>query len=241
MKRTLLHLVLALFVATTGSAASLFAAEGEGDNAGGYIAIGAGAAFVSDSDITQRGTELGYSYRLKMKGKVNPGFSLYGAVGYDFGPVRIEGELSWRRAGLDSLTSESLTIESVASVDLGNNEVSLKGDVSSLGLVVNAWYDIDTGTKWVPYFGGGLGTARIALGVEEDRDGSLLIDASDYSDWVFAYQVGAGVGYAISDNWMLQIGYRYFATTAPEFTDDDFTIKSEFNTHNVGLGLRFRF
>ena len=197
-------------------------------------------------DTTERGTELGelgVSYRLKTKGKVNPGFSLNGAVGYDFGPVRIEGELSWRRAGLDSLTFESLTLAGT-SVDLGNDEVSLKlkGDVSSLGLMVNAWYDIDTGTKWVPYFGGGLGTARIALGVDEARSGSLLIAASaDYSDWVFAYQVGAGVGYAISDNWMLQIGYRYFATTAPEFTEDDLTIKSEFNTHNVGLGLRFRF
>ena len=126
-----------------------------------------------------------------------------------------------------------------------------RGDVSALGLMANGWYDIDTGTRWVPYIGGGLGAARLDIGVglkgtvtdDGDTDpatnviemGDGSIDRAD--DWVFAYQVGAGIGYRIDDRAVVQFGYRFFGTSKTDIGG----FKMAIRIHKISVGLRYSF
>ncbi len=166
------------------------------------------------------------------------GFGIDGAMGHDFGQFRVEGEISWRKADIDSMEIKNAagTVAGINLARANGTKIGINGDIQSLGLMVNTWYDIDTGSPWTPFIGGGLGAARIsaemksvsALGV------TLPLSADDY-DWAFAYQIGAGIGYAISEKTTIQAGYRYFGTDKLSFTNE----RAEF--HNVTVGLRYTF
>ena len=62
-------------------------------------------------------------------------------------------------------------------------------------------------------------------------------DPTDDDDIVFAYQLGAGIGYGISENLTIQAGYRYFATADPDFSGTE----AEVASHDIYLGMRFYF
>ena len=91
--------------------------------------------------------------------------------------------------------------------------------------MLNLWYDIDTDSDWTPYVGAGLGFIRIDLGDLRYDEGKLanavlmalgqqaqlppgLVPKPSATDTAFAYQIGAGVGYALSETATLHIGYR---------------------------------
>ena len=117
------------------------------------------------------------------------------------------------------------------------------GAFSMIAFMANVDYDFDTGSRWVPYVGGGLGVATISLDTESSSGTSLVDD----SDTVFAYQVGAGIGYEFpleeGHSITVSLDYRYFGTQTPTFTGDvtgaefDATI----NGHDVGIGIIYGF
>jgi hypothetical protein len=65
---------------------------------------------------------------------------------------------------------------------LGN--FAMEGEMSSLTGMVNAWYEIQTGTNWTPFVGNGLGAAHVSL--EVDSIGTAASNF-DESNTVFAY------------------------------------------------------
>ena len=78
-----------------------------------------------------------------------------------------------------------------------------KAKMENNSVMLNAYYDIDTGTKLTPYVGAGIGMARLKGSIKGD-------DANaSKSKTTFAWQVGAGVSYAMTDNLALDAGYRY--------------------------------
>ena len=112
-----------------------------------------------------------------------------------------------------------------------------------LAFMANVDYDFDTGSRWVPYVGGGLGVATISVDTETDTGTSLVDD----SDTVFAYQVGAGIGYEFpleeGRSITVSLDWRYFGTQAPTFkgdvSGDDF--EATINGHDIGIGLIYGF
>ena len=66
-------------------------------------------------------------------------------------------------------------------------------------VLVDGWYDFDTGTALSPYLGAGLGIARI----------SSVSDFGESAQIVPAAEVGAGVRLGIADPVTLDMGYRY--------------------------------
>lgn len=87
----------------------------------------------------------------------------------------------------------------------------------------NLWYDFDMGNGFIPYLGGGIGFA-------------LLKDTSSYStrsgyETVFAGQLGAGLQYAVSGGFVLDLGYRMLGQDRP---GNDIS-------HGVLLGAKFHF
>jgi opacity protein-like surface antigen len=197
-----------------------------------YVSGNVGGTFVNDSDLTESGPGISGEGVLEF----DTGYGANGALGYGWDNFRLEGEISYREADISSLTVDSITVGSVAITSLGTFDVD--GDASSLGLMANAWYDFDTGTKWVPYIGGGVGGAQVTAQIDSIANVSVGFDESD---WVFAYQAGAGIGYKITEAATVQLGYRYFGTSDPEFKTGGVTDEVEFQSHNIEVGFRFRF
>jgi opacity protein-like surface antigen len=150
-------------------------------------------------------------------GSGNPfdtGLNYGGAIGYDFGSIRVEGELSHLSGNHEHKYSA------------GDKPASTVTEATATSLMANAWYDVDTGTKFTPYLGGGIGMARVTSA----QTVSTAYKTSGYSgtNTEFAYQVGVGVDYSITEEITAGLGYRYLASG-----DNDF--------HTVNVGMRYTF
>ena len=189
-------------------------------------------------------------------------------MGYHLGGgLRIEGELFFARAEVSRVTYESVNAMG-RPVPITVN-VPISGTADQLGGMVNLWYDIDTGTEWMPFVGGGIGFIRVDQG-DLDYDANDLSEAiatalarggnpmaaevmlppgfvPDISttDTVFAYHFGAGVGYRLNPNIVLQAGYRLQAAADLEFDGENrfgtVNVESSLRAHLFEIGVRYNF
>jgi opacity protein-like surface antigen len=187
-----------------------------------YLGVQVGGTWVEDADID-------YNNPLFNDGEAtfDTGFNVGITGGVDCGPGRYELELSYRQNDFDEISAPGF-----ASIPVG-------GDISALAFMANAFWDIETGSPVTPYLGGGIGVANVSINdLAEPAFGQI----ADDDDTVFAYQFGAGVALELNPNMALDLGYRYFATSDPEFTDvEGDKFESEYKTHNASLGLRIMF
>lgn len=179
-----------------------------------YIGGQAGLTVLPDLDITQ----FGFTESLA----TDVGFNFGGVAGYKRpSGLRAEGELSYRQNSTDSLTFFGATFP-------------IDGDVSSFTIMANVWYDIDTGSNWVPYLGGGAGVAFVSA----DLNVGGFSLAND-NDTAFAWQLGAGVGYRVAAATVVSADYRWLAAADLQMTDaigDPFEL--EYSSHNFMLSVR---
>ncbi len=186
---------------------------------GWYVAGGLGASFVDDVDITQPGATV--------TTELDTGILVTGAFGRSFDNFRAEAEILYNTNDVSTLS-----VAGVGSVNAG-------GDISTLGLMVNGYYDIDTNSKWRPFIGGGIGGANVSIN-SLSAVGVLL---ADDDATVFAYQVKVGVAYEFSPAWAGTFGYRFFGTDDADFVDVSGAAFSTdgIQAHIIELGMRFRF
>ena len=137
------------------------------------------------------------------------------AYGVKTGPVRTELELNWHDDAEKKDDGDKIKIE--------NNSIML-----------NAYYDIDTGTKFTPYVGAGLGMARLKIKEKSDENWSK-------SSNEFAWQLGAGVSYAATDNVSVDLGYRYVDNGSFSWSDEDERYKFSSHSNEFYLGVRYAF
>jgi len=184
---------------------------------GPYVGGQAGVVFLPDSDIQQGITTL--------TGSFDTGYGLGLAGGYNFDMFRLEGELFYKTNSFEEVST-------------GGGSLPADGDVSALGLMVNAYYDFKNQSRFTPFIGGGIGMAQVSI--KDLTIGGLAI--ADDDDTVFAYQGIAGVGYSITQALTLDLTYKYTATLDPEFTDvTGVPFEAEYQSHNIMLGARFNF
>lgn len=118
-------------------------------------------------------------------------------------------------------------------IEVNQRLVSAGGEMRVTSLMANSWVDIRTDSIFVPFFGIGLGAAQLVF------DNAGFVDDKDTQ---FAYQIGAGVGLPLGHHWLLDLGYRYFATLDPTFVDPDgIRNKVDYATHKLSLGVRLNF
>ena len=197
-----------------------------------YVSGNAGAAILIDADFTNTFT----GGNTKGKIESEKGFAVSGAVGHAWGSFRLEAEFSYRKTDLDSADIEILTVAGALFTALG--KIDLVGYTSVFGVMANGWYDIDTGTPWVPFYGAGIGVARTKLDIESVA--SVAVDY-DESEMVMAYQIAAGVGYKVTPNVTVNLTYQFFGTSDLEFDDGVDKIDAEYRSHNVMVGVVARF
>ncbi len=229
--------------------------------AGAYFSLQGGVSLLDDAENTGD-PFIEFRPDTRIESEYDAGFMVGATVGYGsstpifksrFGPLyaRYELEFAYREHGLDSLTIKNdgglgELIDTTFGTSFGSlNGLSgsVPGEVQSASFMYNIWVDIDTKTPFLPYIGGGIGVSSIWIDDVKLSDPELVVTLVDDQDTVFAYQLGAGLGYRLTPWLMLSLDYRWFETIDPEFefelTGNDF--ESEFRTHNVGVSLRYQF
>ena len=126
------------------------------------------------------------------KVKYSPNWGVLGALGYAFGPIRVEGELGYRDNDLRTIGG-----------------AAARGDTSAFSTFVNGYYDIPTGTQWTPYLGVGLGHVWLSANKWTVAPNALWTKGSDD---VWGAQGIAGLAYNINPNLAVKADYRYMAT-----------------------------
>jgi opacity protein-like surface antigen len=145
---------------------------------------------------------------------------------------------------LDDIRVLRLEVEGIyARADFNNfGGAKAGGSLDNTSLMVNFLYDIQTGTPWVPFLGGGIGYSRVGMNNLSAAGGPTLVDSSDN---VFAYQFKGGVAYQFDPAWAVTVAYRYFATDNLSFTGSPAnpgTVSTGgTRSHNAEVGFRFNF
>lgn len=163
--------------------------------------------------------------------------------------MRAEAEIQWSSTGLGDLrvTQDGGLGARLNTGSLAGQSFSTRGEVESLAVLINAFYEVDYGL-FRPYFGGGVGFAD--LNMDRTRltgvGGQGLptpVALSDDHTTVLAWQAGAGVAFPLTARWTVSVDYRYFATEDPEFdlAGGAGRFRTAYESHNVVGGLRFEF
>ena len=182
--------------------------------AGPYVSGNIGFVIPNDSDVTESG--------LTAVIESDTGLGLGVALGYDAEFIRYEAEFVYQKNDMDNISATGVSS-------------SISGDTTSYGVLLNFYYDIRSKSSFVPYLTAGLGYANVEVSsISVPGFGTLTTSADD---GVFAYQFGAGVGFPINEATILDIKYRYFATTDPSFQ----LAEIEYSSHNIYAGIRYSF
>lgn len=188
---------------------------------GPFVGIMGGANFSGDQDISGPGVGINRTV------DTDTGWAVIPSIGYRYGNgVRTEFELGYRSNDVDSLS--------------GVGGAAGSGEITAKSAMLNLLYDVDTGSRVMPYIGGGIGYAQVDY--DTVRPVGVGAGQIDDEDNVFAYQGIAGLSYWVSQSVELAAEYRYFATKDPDFrTSTGVPVEGEYDSHSALVGLRINF
>jgi opacity protein-like surface antigen len=233
----------AMFAATTAHAQ-------DAQPTGFYGELNVGVANLNDANITyydDGGTFGGTGAQDTFDGTFDfkSAATFGGKLGYDFGPVRTDLEITYARNKAKAFTinrvnGQPVTLSASDRADVcdyleadtcGGSGNTFQFDGSrarQLNALVNLWADLPLG-RFVPYAGGGVGIA----GYEVDGEGKGK----------FAWQLGAGAAYHVSPTVAVTADYRHRQNgkTTIEFDNVSGVRLGKLKTDAFTLGLRAYF
>jgi opacity protein-like surface antigen len=251
-----------ILLASAATATLAVAGASAANAAEAYASIFGGLSMLQNSNMKGHAhTEYpGGSYTLLSSSSISAdtsfktGFVVGGNFGIDWqNGFRAELELAMRRASSDS----KIHLHTTYNYGLryaGNTYTYATNDKSGMtpadinmraySLMANAWYDFDIGMPITPYVGGGIGMALVQMdGHLTSLNTGTSYNLHEKNDTVFAWQLGVGASYPLSDHTKLTLDYRYFAADGaklkiePGFQDG--SVKADFDSSDVMIGLRF--
>ena len=161
------------------------------------------------------------------------GFRLAYGVAYPVGDNKVRAELEYGYNGKVKF-SDSDTIY--------DHKYELSSETKSQSLMANMYFDFNTGTAFTPYIGAGLGYARLKNTISGDISGQIKYSNSiSKSSNNFAWNVGAGVSYAVNRDVDIDLSYRYadYGDVKHSYEGESLKVKQRGNEFN--LGVRFNF
>ncbi|MDE0228126.1 MAG: outer membrane beta-barrel protein [Spirochaetaceae bacterium] len=206
--------------------ASLFAQDMMAGT-GFYVAAGGGITLITDiSEVPEKGIIAGED---EADWDLDFGFGAGGSAGYDFGDFRTEAEFSFQSANF--LRADEI-----------DDDTKADDNLTVMSILANGFFDLDTGTPFVPFIGIGAGAVNLAVKLNKSEDA----DEAHFegSGWGFAYQANVGVAYEIIDAVALTLGYKFFGTLETQVThpdDEETYVKPTLMAHRAELGVRFSF
>jgi len=175
-----------------------------------YVSVHGGLGFIQDADVSEGGLSGEFSF--------DPGMALDIAVGVtpsEGTPVRAEAAFIFQKNDIDEVSVDGL------------GSAPLDGDATVIAGLINLYYDFENDSPVTPFITGGVGLANVDAEIEGDSE----------DDSVIAYQLGGGIGYALSETTTLDLMYRYFSMQDPEFDGADVEVAA----HQFLIGARFAF
>lgn len=210
-----------LALAAIGLGVTSYAPAGHAAPKGPFVGIMGGVNFSGDQDIS--GTGVGINRNVD----TDTGWAVMPSIGYRYGNgVRTEFELGYRSNDVDGVS--------------GAAAAASGGEITAKSAMLNLLYDVDTGSRLMPYVGAGIGYAQV------DYDGvrpvGVGVNRINDDDNVFAYQGMAGLSYWVNESLEVAAEYRYFATQDPDFrTSAGVNVEGEYDSHSALVGLRWNF
>ena len=192
-------------------------------HSGPYVGAFIGGNALMTSEATDNQGNFSLEFDPDLQGSV--------VAGWDFSPRNPVGE---GRIELEYTRRSN----SLNQVKFAEGDFEGEGDVKVDSLLVNFIGFVRNKSPWSPYGVVGVGAARM-----EASDlkvlGNLLANGTSN---VFAYQVGVGVDLALNKNLSLDLGYRFFSSIRPEFTEaNGQTFKMDYYSHSAVFGMRYGF
>ena len=202
-----------------------------------YVGVSGGVMLVEDTNL-----DFSYDNDPEIRDAVtidhNLGFDVDLTAGYDFGLVRAEAELGYKRASVDEVQLDTDFVPSTNPTE----PYDANGKVSVLSIMGNILFDFGDEDGWSGFLGAGLGWARVKYNVSIpvfQRQGD--VGFSD-SDGTIAWQILAGIRKSISPNLDLGLKYRFFNASKLNFEDDFLGgYSGRFRSHSLLLTLAYNF
>ncbi|WP_031318625.1 outer membrane beta-barrel protein, partial [Blastomonas sp. CACIA14H2] len=198
-------LVVGLALASTALTTPAFARDGQW-----YVGVEGGAMIVEDIEF-----DVGALSNATIVDS-DTGYDLGAVVGYDFGPFRMEAEVSYREADLTDVQTSVAIARGGGLANLVGRSAAV-GSANALSFMLNGLIDFGPDDGLQGFVGGGVGVARTDMTIAATRPGRIAF--IDDSDTGFAWQVLAGVRAPISDSWDVGLKYRFFNSDSVDLID----------------------
>ena len=165
------------------------------------------------------------------------GWDSDGVIGYDFGGFRLEAEVGYRTATVDSYQPTALTPINGGYAVAGTYGYA-GGRSSALSFMLNGLLDFGPDDGLQGFLGGGAGVARVKSRIDLNNSGSTLDDF----DTVFAWQAIAGVRAPLTSHVDVSLKYRFFNADKVKLTDiAGSAYDGRFRSHSILGGLTYNF
>jgi OmpA-OmpF porin, OOP family len=198
-----------------------------------YVGVEGGASIVEDQNL-----KIG---ALNNAGKVDSdkGYDFDGIIGYDFGGFRLESEVGYKKAGVNSYTSSTTTPFGTPVLNApAGTYAGAGGSTSALSFMLNGLLDFGDDDGLSGYVGGGVGVARVKENVSLAKSGGFLND----SDTGLAWQAIAGVRAPLSGNWDVGLKYRFFNAPGVDLIDRvGRSVGTRYRSHSILGSLIYNF
>lgn len=201
----------------------LFCSQALAQHKGPYVGAFLGGNMLTTAKSSDNQGTFNLTYNPALQGSAIVGWDL--EPNSPIGEGRIELEYSHRGNRLDK-------------AEFLQGKVGASGNLTADSLLLNSFGVFRDRSRWAPYVGAGAGVARIAAG-------GLKVSGTPLSDdtaIVFAYQAGVGIDLTLNNSFSLDLGYRFFGTSRPRFTEPDgLKFGTSYYSHSAVLGLRYGF
>lgn len=195
---------------------------------GFYGTLGLGGAW--PGDITGR-VDRGNQPDRDVTFRMNGGFALDAGIGYDFGPARAELTYIYNRNGVDDIDFRRRW--KARNTSGGNQN----------GFMASGYWDINTGSRFTPYIGAGIGYINQNWGnnsIVKKVNGNVVdrVRTKGGNVGLFGWQAKAGVAYGV--NWKTDL-YAEAVYQGGQSFDLGRTSYDAINSWGFKIGARYRF
>lgn len=165
------------------------------------------------------------------------------AVGYYISDAfRVEAEARFRKQETEDGYLNGLDTRS-------NETFNMDGEVGTTTIMANLIYDFDNTTNFTPYVKGGLGVAYSDVSADMDLQpqftnfGINRWQFPDNDETNFAWSIGAGVDYNLTDNLLIGLEYQYIdmdeIASGVDINGD--SVNFDLSSHEITVGITYLF
>jgi len=168
------------------------------------------------------------------------GYDVDAIAGYDFGMVRLEGEVSYKHS-----TNNQLEARDQALTGFGfGQHFNVGGSAHTLSGMINGLLDFGDDNGWSGYVGVGAGVARVTQRMDANFAApNLVVEGANTR---LAWQAIMGVRVAVSQNFDVGLKYRFFDVENIKFSDETGLLggdqlRGHWRSHSLMLSAIYNF